>query len=42
VGGLGDAGYEGPLSLEHEDRSEDPVVGVAESAALINEILAGD
>jgi sugar phosphate isomerase/epimerase len=39
---LRDVGYEGPLSIEHEDRAEDPVVGVAESAALINEILAGD
>jgi sugar phosphate isomerase/epimerase len=37
---LRDASYEGPLSIEHEDRSEDPVVGVTESASLINEILA--
>jgi sugar phosphate isomerase/epimerase len=40
VAGLADVGYAGPLSIEHEDRSEDPLVGVTESAALISEVLA--
>ncbi len=34
VASLGAAGYGGSLSIEHEDRSEDPLVGVAASAAF--------
>jgi sugar phosphate isomerase/epimerase len=34
VRALGNVGYDGSLSIEHEDRSEDPLVGVAESAAF--------
>ena len=33
-------GYDGPLSIEHEDRSEDPLAGVRESAAFARELLA--
>jgi sugar phosphate isomerase/epimerase len=40
VTGLAEVGYAGPLSIEHEDRSEDPLVGITESAALISEVLA--
>jgi sugar phosphate isomerase/epimerase len=41
VTGLVSAGYAGSLSIEHEDRSEDPLVGVAESAAFIQTVLDG-
>ena len=34
------AGYDGSLSIEHEDRSEDPILGVRESAAFARAILA--
>jgi sugar phosphate isomerase/epimerase len=37
---LAAAGYDGSLSIEHEDRSEDPRGGVAESAAFARRILA--
>jgi sugar phosphate isomerase/epimerase len=40
VGALRDVGYEGALSIEHEDRSQDPLEGVAESAAMGREALA--
>lgn len=40
VAALAAAGYDGSLSIEHEDRSEDPLAGVAESAAFSREILA--
>jgi sugar phosphate isomerase/epimerase len=40
VEALAAAGYDGSLSIEHEDRSEDPRVGVAESAAFARRILA--
>lgn len=33
------AGYQGSLSIEHEDQSEDPLVGVAESAAVARAAL---
>jgi sugar phosphate isomerase/epimerase len=39
VTGLVSAGYAGSLSIEHEDRSEDPLVGVTESAAFIQTVL---
>ena len=41
VDALAGIGYDGALSIEHEDRSMDPVEGVRESAALATEILAG-
>jgi sugar phosphate isomerase/epimerase len=41
VTGLVSAGYAGSLSIEHEDRSEDPLVGVTESAAFIQTVLDG-
>jgi sugar phosphate isomerase/epimerase len=40
VEALAAAGYDGSLSIEHEDRSEDARVGVAESAAFAGRILA--
>ena len=40
VAALAATGYDGSLSIEHEDRSEDPLVGVAESAAFARGILA--
>ncbi len=40
VAALAATGYDGPLSIEHEDRSEDPLIGVAESAAFARGILA--
>jgi len=40
VEALAAAGYGGSLSIEHEDRSEDPRAGVAESAAFARRILA--
>ncbi|MGH2408331.1 MAG: sugar phosphate isomerase/epimerase family protein [Candidatus Limnocylindrales bacterium] len=40
VTALAAAGYEGSLSIEHEDLSEDPLVGVAESAALARAAIA--
>ncbi|HEY3522209.1 MAG TPA: sugar phosphate isomerase/epimerase [Candidatus Limnocylindrales bacterium] len=40
VGALDAWGYDGALSIEHEDRSIDPLVGVAESAAVASGILA--
>jgi sugar phosphate isomerase/epimerase len=40
VAALAAVGYAGALSIEHEDRSEDPLVGVTESAALARELLA--
>jgi sugar phosphate isomerase/epimerase len=39
VDALAAVGYAGALSIEHEDRSEDPLVGVTESAAFAREIL---
>jgi sugar phosphate isomerase/epimerase len=33
-------GYDGPLSIEHEDRTEDPLAGVRASAAFARELLA--
>jgi sugar phosphate isomerase/epimerase len=42
VAALAAAGYHGPLSIEHEDRSEDPLVGVAESARFARAILGGE
>jgi sugar phosphate isomerase/epimerase len=39
VAALAAVGYDGSLSIEHEDRSEDPLVGVAESAAFARGIL---
>ena len=39
--GLAASGYEGSLSIEHEDQSEDALIGIAESAHLAREILAG-
>jgi len=41
VAALGAAGYDGPLSIEHEDRSLDPVAGVTASAAFARQVLAG-
>jgi sugar phosphate isomerase/epimerase len=41
VDALAAVGYDGSLSIEHEDRSEDPLVGVAESASFARGILAG-
>jgi sugar phosphate isomerase/epimerase len=41
VTSLAAAGYDGSLSIEHEDQSEDPLVGIAESARLARDILAG-
>ena len=40
VDALAAAGYDGSLSIEHEDRSENPRDGVAESAAFARRILA--
>jgi sugar phosphate isomerase/epimerase len=39
VAALAAVGYDGSLSIEHEDRSEDPLVGVTESAAFARGIL---
>jgi sugar phosphate isomerase/epimerase len=39
VAALAAVGYDGSLSIEHEDRSEDPLVGVSESAAFARGIL---
>jgi len=41
VAALADVGYTGAVSVEHEDRSEDPIVGVTESAAFARDVLAG-
>jgi len=41
VAALARVGYDGPLSIEHEDRSQDPVEGVRESAAMGRAALAG-
>jgi sugar phosphate isomerase/epimerase len=40
VGALREAGYERSLSIEHEDRSDEPLAGVEASAALARSILA--
>ncbi len=40
VEALATVGYDGPLSIEHEDRSADPLEGVAESAAVAKQVLA--
>ncbi|HUQ79086.1 MAG TPA: sugar phosphate isomerase/epimerase [Patescibacteria group bacterium] len=37
---LAAVGYDGPLSIEHEDRAEDPVAGVRASAAFARDLLA--
>ena len=37
---LAAVGYDGPLSIEHEDRAEDPIAGVRASAAFARELLA--
>ncbi|HEY8437525.1 MAG TPA: sugar phosphate isomerase/epimerase, partial [Candidatus Limnocylindrales bacterium] len=39
VRGLADVGYDGALSIEHEDRLDDPLAGVEESAALARDVL---
>ncbi len=36
------AGYDRSLSIEHEDRSDDPIVGVTESAATAREALSAE
>jgi sugar phosphate isomerase/epimerase len=40
VGGLRAVGYDRSLSIEHEDRTDDPLAGVEESAALARVVLA--
>lgn len=40
VAALADVGYAGSLSIEHEDLSEDPLIGVAESAAVAQAAIA--
>jgi sugar phosphate isomerase/epimerase len=40
VGGLAGVGYDRSLSIEHEDRSDDPLAGVEESAAVARDVLA--
>jgi sugar phosphate isomerase/epimerase len=40
VRGLRDVGYDRSLSIEHEDRADDPVAGVEESAAVARDALA--
>jgi sugar phosphate isomerase/epimerase len=42
VTGLAGVGYTGSLSIEHEDRSEDPLLGVTESAAFAGQLLPRD
>lgn len=41
VAALERIGYQGALSIEHEDRSEDPIVGVRASAEFARQVLAG-
>jgi sugar phosphate isomerase/epimerase len=40
VESLAAIGYAGSLSIEHEDRSEDPLVGVTESAEAARAVMA--
>lgn len=40
VDGLSAVGYGRSLSIEHEDRTDDPLAGVEESAAVAREVLA--
>ena len=37
---LAGVGYDGSLSIEHEDRTDDPLAGVEQSAAVARTILA--
>jgi sugar phosphate isomerase/epimerase len=41
VRALADVGYDRSLSIEHEDRTDDPLAGVEESASVARDILAG-
>jgi sugar phosphate isomerase/epimerase len=40
VRALAEVGYDRSLSIEHEDRTDDPLAGVEESASVAREILA--
>jgi sugar phosphate isomerase/epimerase len=40
LGALHDAGYDGVLSIEHEDAAQSPVSGVEESVALLRRALS--